>query len=139
MSKNSDNGEIRILCPGSSAPVRGNGRQKTPKRAVVTGGAGFVGSHLCERLLAEGCEVVCLDNLLTSSGKNIAHLNSVPGFTFIHHDITKRFSIEGSVDYVLHLACPASPKDYLQYPISTLKAGGLGTYNALGLAKSKRA
>ena len=82
---------------------------KTAKRAVVTGGAGFVGSHLCERLLAEGCEVVCLDNFLTSSGKNIAHLKSVSGFTFIHHDITKRISVEGPVDYVLHFASPASP------------------------------
>ena len=112
---------------------------KPIRRAVVTGGAGFVGSHLCERLLAEGCEVVCLDNFLTSTGENIAHLKFAPGFTFIHHDITKRISIEGPVDYVLHLACPASPKDYLKHPISTLKAGGLGTYNALGLAKSKRA
>src|SRR6266566_7548042 len=112
---------------------------KPIRRAVVTGGAGFVGSHLCERLLAEGCEVVCLDNFLTSTGENIAHLKSTPGFTFIQHDITKRISIEGPVDYVLHLACPASPKDYLQHPISTLKAGGIGTYKALGLAKSKQA
>ena len=112
---------------------------KPIRRAVVTGGAGFVGSHLCERLLAEGCEVVCLDNFLTSTGENIAHLKCNPGFTFIQHDITKRISIEGPVDYVLHLACPASPKDYLQHPIATLKAGGLGTCNALGLAKSKRA
>jgi dTDP-glucose 4,6-dehydratase len=125
----------RVLRYGPS-----NGRKKkTARRAVVTGGAGFVGSHLCERLLAEGCEVICLDNLLTSSGKNIAHLKSLPSFTFIEHDITKRISIEGSVEYVLHFACPASPKDYLQRPISTLKAGGLGTYNALGLAKAKRA
>ena len=139
MSKNSDNGEIRIHWPGATAPVRSKERRRTPKRAVVTGGAGFVGSHLSERLLAEGYEVVCLDNLLTSSEKNIAHLGSEPRFTFIPHDVTRPIFIQGRVDYVLHFASPASPQDYLEHPISTLKVGSLGTHNALGLARTKGA
>lgn len=110
-----------------------------PRRALITGGAGFLGSHLCGRLLAAGFEVLCLDNFKTSVEDNIAQLTSARGFTFIHHDITQPFFIEGPVDYVLHFASPASPPDYLRFPIHTMKVGGLGTYHALGLAKGKRA
>ncbi|MBI2300866.1 MAG: SDR family oxidoreductase [Armatimonadetes bacterium] len=107
-------------------------------RIVVTGGAGFVGSHLCERLLAEGHTVVAIDNLITGSVDNIAHLRD-PRFEFIHHDVSKSIYLAGPVDFVFHLASPASPVDYLEYPIQTLKVGSLGTHNALGLAKEKRA
>jgi len=107
-------------------------------RVVVTGGAGFLGSHLCERLLAEGHEVVCLDNLITGATDNIAHLRD-PKFLFIHHDVTNYIYVEGRVDYVLHFASPASPIDYLELPIQTLKVGSLGTHKALGLAKAKGA
>jgi len=125
---------------GSFGPRKDNKTpMRTRTRVLITGGAGFVGSHLCERLLAEGWEVLCLDNFRTSGGENIAHLKSLPEFTFIRHDITKPISIRGPIDYVLHFACPASPKDYLQYPIHTLKVGSLGTLNALGLARAKRA
>ncbi len=109
------------------------------KRAVVTGGAGFLGSHLCERLLAEGFRVTAVDNLLTGSRDNLAHLVHLPAFSFVEHDVTRPFEIEGEVDYVLHFASPASPIDYLELPIQTLKVGSLGTHNALGLAKAKRA
>ena len=109
------------------------------KRAVVTGGAGFLGSHLCERLLAEGHRVTAVDNLLTGSRDNLAHLIGRPEFSFVEHDVTRPFEIEGEVDYVLHFASPASPIDYLELPIQTLKVGSLGTHNALGLAKAKRA
>jgi dTDP-glucose 4,6-dehydratase len=108
-------------------------------RAVITGGAGFLGSHLCERLLAEGHEVVCVDNLLTGSLDNIAHLANRPDFTFLRHDVTVPFEIPGDVHYVLHFASPASPIDYLELPIQTLKVGSLGTHNALGLARAKGA
>jgi len=109
------------------------------KRAVVTGGAGFLGSHLCERLLAEGHRVTAVDNLLTGSRDNLAHLAGQPAFSFVEHDVTRPFEIEGEVDYVLHFASPASPIDYLELPIQTLKVGSLGTHNALGLAKAKSA
>ncbi|HXU47227.1 MAG TPA: UDP-glucuronic acid decarboxylase family protein [Thermoanaerobaculia bacterium] len=109
------------------------------KRAVVTGGAGFLGSHLCERLLAEGCDVTAVDNLLTGSRDNLAHLLDRPEFRLVEHDVSKPFEIEGAVDFVLHFASPASPIDYLELPIQTLKVGSLGTHNALGLAKAKRA
>ncbi|HEX3526274.1 MAG TPA: UDP-glucuronic acid decarboxylase family protein [Thermoanaerobaculia bacterium] len=108
-------------------------------RAVITGGAGFLGSHLCERLLAEGHEVICVDNLLTGRTENIAHLLDRKDFRHLHHDVTVPFEIEGPVDYVLHFASPASPVDYLELPIQTLKVGSLGTHNTLGLAKAKRA
>lgn len=106
---------------------------------VVTGGAGFLGSHLCDRLLAEGHRVIAVDNLLTGSAANIAHLADHERFTHIHHDVTAPMAIDGAVDYVFHFASPASPMDYLRLPIQTLKVGSLGTHNALGLAKAKGA
>jgi dTDP-glucose 4,6-dehydratase len=108
-------------------------------RSLVTGGAGFLGSHLCDCLIAEGHEVLCLDNLLTGRSQNIEHLTAQGHFTFIQHDVTKPIEIEGPLDYILHFASPASPKDYGKHPIHTLKVGGLGTYHALGLAKAKGA
>jgi dTDP-glucose 4,6-dehydratase len=108
-------------------------------RAVVTGGAGFLGSHLCERLLQEGWEVVCLDNLVTGDESNLVPLAGHPGFQMIRHDVTRYIQVEGAVDYVLHFASPASPVDYLRLPIPTLKVGALGTHNTLGLALAKRA
>ena len=107
--------------------------------AVVTGGSGFLGSHLCDRLLSEGMNVVCIDNLLTGSLDNIQHLFGNPKFKFIHHDVTNFIHVPGKIDYILHFASPASPIDYNQLPIQTLKVGSLGTHKALGLAKEKRA
>jgi dTDP-glucose 4,6-dehydratase len=107
-------------------------------RVLVTGGAGFIGSHLCESLLARGCEVVCMDNLLTGTTDNIAHIRD-PRFLFIKHDVTNYIVLEGALDYVLHFASPASPIDYLELPIQTLKVGALGTHKALGLAKARAA
>ncbi|MBI3455632.1 MAG: SDR family oxidoreductase [Candidatus Rokubacteria bacterium] len=107
-------------------------------RILVTGGAGFIGSHFSEFLLGKGCEVVCLDNLLTGTTDNIDHLRS-PRFTFIKHDVTNYIYVAGRLHYVLHFASPASPVDYQQLPIPTLKVGALGTHKALGLAKDKRA
>jgi dTDP-glucose 4,6-dehydratase len=109
------------------------------KTAVVTGGAGFLGSHLCDKLMGEGHQVVCIDNLLTGNLDNIAHLFGQPGFHFIKHDVTNYIHIPGKVDFVLHFASPASPIDYLELPIQTLKVGSLGTHKALGLAKDKQA
>ncbi|MGZ8762853.1 MAG: UDP-glucuronic acid decarboxylase family protein [Acidimicrobiia bacterium] len=111
----------------------------SPRRAVVTGGAGFIGSHICRELLGRGWQVVVLDNLLTGRIENIEALLPDPGFTFEHYDVTNYVHVEGPVDAVLHLASPASPQDYLEYPIKTLKVGSLGTHNALGLAKAKSA
>ena len=108
-------------------------------RIVITGGAGFIGSHLCDRFLAEGYDVVALDNLLTGDKRNIQHLNDNPKFSFIHHDVSTFIDLPGTVDAVLHFASPASPIDYLKYPIQTLKVGALGTHNALGLALAKDA
>ncbi len=108
-------------------------------RAVITGGAGFLGSHLCERLLAEGHEVVCVDNLITGRMENVAHLRQRPGFEFLEHDVSKPYTVEGPVDFILHFASPASPIDYLELPIQTLKVGSLGTHNSLGLARAKGA
>jgi dTDP-glucose 4,6-dehydratase len=109
------------------------------KRAVITGGAGFLGSHLCERFLAEGWSVLCVDNLLTGNKDNITHLLEVDGFEFMEHDVTKYIEVDGDVEAILHFASPASPIDYLELPIQTLKVGSLGTHNALGLAKAKDA
>ncbi|MEN3026213.1 MAG: UDP-glucuronic acid decarboxylase family protein [Chlorobiota bacterium] len=109
------------------------------RRVVITGGAGFLGSHLCDRFLQEGYAVVCIDNLLTGSLENIAHLFGHPRFSFVHYDVTNFFYVEGDVDAVLHFASPASPRDYQVYPIQTLKVGSLGTHKALGLAKAKGA
>jgi dTDP-glucose 4,6-dehydratase len=108
-------------------------------RIVITGGAGFLGSHLSDRFLAEGHEVVVLDNLITGSVRNIAHLAGDETFTFIKHNVSNYIYVEGPVDAVLHFASPASPNDYLEYPIPTLKVGSLGTLNTLGLAKAKGA
>ena len=103
---------------------------------LITGGAGFIGSHLCDRFVAEGHRVLCLDNLITGSQANIAHLLGKPSFEFLRHDITKPFHPDGDVHFVLHFASPASPVDYLKYPIQTLKVGSLGTLNVLGIAKA---
>jgi dTDP-glucose 4,6-dehydratase len=108
-------------------------------RTLITGGAGFIGSHLCERFLAEGHEVVCVDNLITGALANVEPLRANPAFAFIRHDVSHPLEIDGPVDNVLHFASPASPVDYLQYPIQTLKVGSLGTHNTLGLAKLKEA
>ena len=107
--------------------------------AVVTGGAGFLGSHLCDRLLLEGFKVICVDNLLTGNMENISHLFGDENFSFIKHDVTNYIYVSGKVDYILHFASPASPIDYLKLPIQTLKVGSLGTHKALGLAKEKKA
>jgi dTDP-glucose 4,6-dehydratase len=108
-------------------------------RIVVTGGAGFLGSHLCERLLGEGHEVTCYDSLLTGSMSNINHLLTDPGFEFHNYDVTNYLRVDGPVDFVMHLASPASPVDYAMHPIHTLKVGAMGTLNCLGLAKAKGA
>jgi len=140
--------------PGQSPRRSGDGPRARCPRALVTGGAGFLGSHLCDRLLAENYEVYCLDNLLTGRRDNIRHLLDHPRFTFVECDVTKPIDLaallsrsgrsapanseKSRVDYVLHLASPASPRDYARHPIHTLKLGALGTYYALGLAKSQR-
>jgi dTDP-glucose 4,6-dehydratase len=108
-------------------------------RVVITGGAGFLGSHLCERLLAAGHQVCCVDSLITGCLENIAAFENHPGFKFFRHDVTKPIEVEGAVDAVMHFASPASPIDYLRLPIQTLKVGSLGTHNALGLAKARGA
>jgi len=109
------------------------------KNVVITGGAGFIGSHLCDRLIKEGFRVICLDNFITGNAKNIEHLKKNKHFLFLKHDVTGFINISGKIDYVLHFASLASPKDYLKFPIQTLKVGSLGTHNALGLAKEKKA
>jgi dTDP-glucose 4,6-dehydratase len=108
-------------------------------RVLITGGAGFLGSHLCDRFLAEGHQVIAMDNLLTGSTANIEHLAGNENFLFIKHDVTNYIYVEGPLDAVLHFASPASPIDYLEFPIPTLKVGALGTHKALGLAKDKNA
>jgi len=109
------------------------------ERALVTGGAGFLGSHLCERLLDEGLDVVCMDNLITGAVENIEHLFGRQGFVFVNYDVTNFIDVPGRLDHILHFASPASPIDYLKLPIQTLKVGSLGTHKALGLAKRKGA
>ncbi|MDY6855217.1 MAG: UDP-glucuronic acid decarboxylase family protein [Thermodesulfobacteriota bacterium] len=108
-------------------------------RTLITGGAGFLGSHMCDRLIAEDHFVICMDNLITGNLDNIAHLFGNENFLFIKHDVTEYIYVEGSLDYILHFASPASPIDYLKLPIQTLKVGSLGTHKALGLAKAKNA
>ena len=108
-------------------------------RAVVTGGAGFLGSHLCDYLIARDWEVLCIDNLVTGSEANVAHLLSHPRFRMLRHDVSNYIDVPGPVDFVLHFASPASPVDYLKLPIQTLKVGALGTHNTLGLALAKKA
>jgi dTDP-glucose 4,6-dehydratase len=108
-------------------------------RILITGGAGFIGSHLCELLLARGADVLCMDNLITGSMENVRHLDGRPGFRFVRHDVTEEIDVPGPLDWVLHVASPASPRDYLELPIQTLKVGALGTYRTLGLAKAKGA
>lgn len=106
---------------------------------LITGGAGFLGSHLCERLLADGCRVTCLDNFITGRPSNVAHLIGHSDFSLVHYDVTNYLHVPEKLDAVLHFASPASPMDYLKFPIQTLKVGSLGTHKALGLAKAKRA
>jgi dTDP-glucose 4,6-dehydratase len=108
-------------------------------RTLITGGAGFLGSHLCDRFVAEGHEVICMDNLVTGNADNIGHLIGKPNFSFVHYDVTNFIHIDGPLDYILHFASPASPIDYLKLPIQTLKVGSLGTHKTLGLAKAKNA
>jgi dTDP-glucose 4,6-dehydratase len=109
------------------------------KRVLITGAAGFLGSHLCDRFIKEGYDVVAMDNLITGSLRNIEHLFKLKEFEFYHHDVSKFVHVPGTIDYILHFASPASPLDYLKIPIQTLKVGSLGTHNLLGLAKAKNA
>nr|MBP6315573.1 SDR family oxidoreductase [Chitinophagaceae bacterium] len=109
------------------------------KKVLVTGGAGFLGSHLCDRFIKEGYYVIAMDNLITGNIKNIEHLFKHPNFEYYHHDVSKFVHVPGDLDYILHFASPASPIDYLKMPIQTLKVGSLGTHNLLGLAKEKNA
>lgn len=109
------------------------------QRILITGGAGFLGSHLCERLIADGCKVICLDNFITGSADNVKSLIGHPDFELVQYDVTNYLHVEGPLDAVMHFASPASPVDYLKFPIQTLKVGSLGTHKALGLAKAKRA
>ena len=108
-------------------------------RTLITGGAGFLGSHLCDKFVAEGHEVICMDNLVTGNADNVGHLIGKPNFSFVQYDVTNFIHVGGPLDYVLHFASPASPIDYLKLPIQTMKVGSIGTHKALGLAKAKNA
>ena len=123
----------------AKAGAKGRARRSRRLRALVTGGAGFLGSHLCERLLSEGYRVVCMDNLRSGSLDNIAHLNDEPDFEYVDHDLSTYINVSGQLDEIYHFASPASPKDFSRIPIPILKVGALGTYNSLGLARLKGA
>ncbi len=114
-------------------------RKKRPNTIVITGGAGFIGSHLCEHFIKQGDKVICIDNFLTGSRRNIKQFKNEKNFELINHDVSKHIKVTGKVDAVFHFASPASPVDYLKFPIKTLKVGSLGTHNTLGLAKLKKA
>src|ERR1700758_4397977 len=113
--------------------------QMSNERVLITGAAGFLGSHLCDRFIGEGYHVIGMDNLITGDLRNIEHLFKLENFEFYHHDVSKFVYIPGELDYILHFASPASPIDYLKIPIQTLKVGSLGTHNLLGLARGKKA
>jgi dTDP-glucose 4,6-dehydratase len=119
-------------------PLEGWGL-KLMKRILITGGAGFLGSHLCDRFIKQGYHVITMDNLITGDLRNIEHLFKLPNFEFYHHDVSKFVHVPGELDYILHFASPASPIDYLKIPIQTLKVGSLGIHNCLGLARAKGA
>jgi len=134
--------ELNQIRQNKTQSIKSTNQQETKmsqKKILITGAAGFLGSHLCDRFIKEGYYVIAMDNLITGDLMNIAHLRSNPNFEFIHHDVTKYIDIDGSLDSILHFASPASPIDYLKIPIQTLKVGALGTHNCLGLAKAKGA
>jgi dTDP-glucose 4,6-dehydratase len=128
-----------VIMFGGSKPNTFAISSEDPMRAVITGGAGFLGSHLCDYFIEKGWDVLCLDNLLTGSEANIAHLIRHPRFHFTHHNVSRFIDVAGPVDAVLHFASPASPPDYLKFPIQTMKVGALGAHNCLGLALAKKA